>query len=66
MKIKIDDLERAVKWMKSHSQDVMCNITEIEKGLQITCKDKYAKYVDMKLTQEGNIGPKIIKEDELP
>lgn len=66
MKIKIDDLERAVQWMKTQSSDIMCNIDEVDQGLRITCKDKYAKYVEMKLSQEGTRSPKIIKEEDIP
>lgn len=66
MKIKIDDLEKVVKWMRTHSPDVMCNIREIEKGLQVTCKDKYQIYVEMKIAEEGTMTPKIIKEENLP
>jgi hypothetical protein len=66
MKVKIADLKAVVKWMEENSRDVMCNIREIDRGMQITCMDKYAIYVEMKISEEGTMGPKIVKEENLP
>jgi hypothetical protein len=66
MKVKVDDLEKAINWMKKHSSDPMCNVQEVECGLVITSKDRYDKYVEMKLSMGGTMTPKIIKEEEIP
>ena len=66
MKVKVEDLERVVKWMRTNSPDIMVNIREVEKGLQFTCKDKYQTYVEMKVAEEGIMSPKIIKEENIP
>lgn len=52
--------------MESNSKDVMCSLIEIDRGLKITCKDKYAVMVEIKLAEEGTMTPKIIKEESLP
>lgn len=67
MKIKLEDLKKAVQWMEANSRDVMITIENHHDGrnLVLKCQDKYEVSVEIKLYHDGTMGPRILKEDAL-
>jgi hypothetical protein len=66
MKIKLEDLKKAVQWVEANSRDVMVTLVENpDRHLVIKCTDKYEVSVEIKLFNDGTMGPRITKEDAL-
>lgn len=67
MKIKLEDLKKAVQWIEANSRDVQVKIEKDvnDRNMIIKCTDKYDVSVEIKLFNEGSMGPRILKEDNL-
>lgn len=67
MKLKIEDLKKALQWIEANSRDVYVTIEKChqDRNLILKCQDKYEVQVEIKLFNEGNMGPRITKEDAL-
>lgn len=68
MKISVDDLKKAIKWIESSSKDthVAVELAYDGRNLSIRCKDKYEAQVEITLYTDSSMLPKIRKEDVLP
>lgn len=66
MKVGIEDLKRAVDWIRLHSPDMKVDVQMHQGQLFIKCMDKYKVGVEIKLYEDSTMMPKIIKEDILP
>lgn len=64
MKIKIEDLKKAIKEAEAHSKHERVNV-KIDSHLYISFQDRYDVEVEIKLSEDGNMLPKIRKEDIL-
>ena len=67
MKIKLEDLKKAVAWIEANTREVIIRFEMHQDGrnLAIKCTDKYDVAVEIKLFNEGTMGPRITKEDAL-
>ena len=66
MKLKLDELKKAVGWIEANSRDVIVNLYICNRELRIECEDKYQKQVEITLWNEGGMLPKIKKTEILP
>jgi hypothetical protein len=64
VKIAIDDLKKAIKWLDANSNDTHVNILLIDQFM-MQCKDKYEAQVEITLFEDSMMLPKIRKEDLL-
>lgn len=68
MKISVADLKKAVRWIEEHTNESFIRVNEyiVEGGIiEIICQDKYDTQVRIKIYQDGNMLPKITREDVL-
>lgn len=64
MRIKLADLKKAVLEAEAKGKDEMINI-KIDSQLYISFEDRYNSQIEIKLFENGNMLPKIRKEDVL-
>ena len=65
MKISIDDLEKALKWIKTNSSDVYVVLYIGEGKFKLNVKDKYDSFVEITVFENSTMMAKIKKEDFL-
>jgi hypothetical protein len=66
VKIKLEDLKKAVQWMEANSKDIVIHVSEnSDRYLVLKCQDRYDVQVEIKLFNDGTMGPRITKEDSL-
>lgn len=66
MKIKLEDLKKAVQWAEANSRDVMIVVkANDDRYLTLSCADRYDVSVEIKVFSEGSMGPRITKEEAL-
>lgn len=67
MKLKIEDLKKAISWCEANSRDLLVTVELNPDGrnLSIKTQDRYDVLVDIKLFNDGNMGPTIKKEEAL-
>lgn len=64
MRIKLSDLKKAVLEAEAKGKDEMINI-KIDSQVYISFEDRYNSQIEIKLFENGNMLPKIRKEDVL-
>lgn len=65
MKIGLEDLKKAIAWVEANTNDLFVNIQLIDTKMSLKCTDKYDASVEIVLTEESRLMPKIRKEDRL-
>lgn len=67
MKIKIEDLEKALNWIKKNSNETQVNIVENPHNNSVMIKtfDRSNAEVTIMLPEEGKVFPKITKTEIL-
>lgn len=67
MKLKIDDLEKVVHWVKKNTSEVFVRleIDHDKRTLVFKCNDKYQTGVEIRVFEEGSMGPRVRKEEPL-
>lgn len=66
MKVSIADLKKTIKWIEENSKDVMVEIQIPQnETMYVRCVDNYQMMVEITLSNEGRMLPKIRKEDFL-
>ena len=65
MNVSVDDLAKALAWIKNNSMDVYVKASIIDGKLYFKCKDKYESQVEITIFGDSTLMPKIRKEDIL-
>lgn len=66
MKVKLDELKKAISWIEVNSKDLSVGITGADGRLYINCTDKYDSSVEIVIFDEKTaVMPKIKKTDIL-
>lgn len=64
MRIKLSDLKKAILKAEADSKDEMVNV-KIDDKIYISYEDRYNVQVEIKIFENGQMLPKIRKEDVL-
>lgn len=64
MRVKLDDLKKALANVEANSKDEVVSI-KIDSHIYISYTDRYDVQVEIKISENGNMLPKIRKEDVL-
>jgi molecular chaperone GrpE (heat shock protein) len=67
MRITIDDLEKALNWIKKNSNETQVNVESLPHVGHVVLKtfDKYNSEVTIQLPEGGKVFPKITKTENL-
>lgn len=65
MKVTVDDLKKALDWIRTNSNDVYIQVDIVDGLMYFKCEDKYKVSVEIKVYKESSMMPKITKEDIL-
>lgn len=66
MKIRLEDLKKAVAWAEANSRDLFVQVMSIDGNkLTIKCLDRQDSDVEITLFDSGNLMPKIRRTDIL-
>lgn len=65
MKIKVDDLKKALDWLRTNSSDEFIDIQLHPRNIVLSFNDKYQSSVEVKLYEDSSMLPKIRKENPL-
>lgn len=65
MKIAVDDLKKALDWIRTNTHEVIVDTQIVDNQLRIKCVDKYQIMVEITVYADSLMLPKIKKEDFL-
>jgi hypothetical protein len=65
IKIQLEDLKKAVKWLEANTNQLTVNVVSDGSTLVISSFDRQDKDVQITLYQEGTYSPKVRKTEAL-
>ena len=65
VRISIDDLEKALKYIKTNSHDVHVSVYLVDEHMEIKTFDRASQEVTIYLYREGSLFPQVRKTERL-
>lgn len=65
MKVKLEELEKAIKWMATNTHEINVTVVEMNGNLEIRTFDKSNREIVISLSREGSLFPTIRRTETL-